>query len=493
MSTITAEAGAEGLVLHSAQGRMALVATVAASAMASLDATVVNVALPHIGEEFDASISALQWVLTGYLVALASLILLGGALGDRFGRRKVFVIGTIWFAAASLLCGAAPNIEVLVTARVLQGVGGALLTPGSLAILQASFREGDRAAAVGAWSGLGGVAGAIGPFVGGGLVDGPGWRWAFLINVPVAAIAISCAHAAIPETRDPHAGRSLDLLGAGLAVAGLAASTWTLTEAGPKGWTDPGVLAAALIALTAIAAFVRRMTRTSDPLVPPALFRNRTFTVVNLQTVVLYAALGVSFFLVSYELQVAAGWSALEAGVALLPATAIMLFLSASSGALAQRIGPRLQLTVGPLIVAAGLLLLSRVGEDASWVSDVLPGAAVFGFGLVTLVAPLTATVMAAADPDHVSVASGVNNAIARAANLSALAVIPVLSGLTAATDPAEITHAFRLGLLITACVAAVASPLAFVGLGDHVLAPRTARRVHCNLDGAPLQADRCG
>jgi EmrB/QacA subfamily drug resistance transporter len=490
MSTTTAEAGAEGLVLHSSRGRIALVGTVAASAMASLDATVVNVALPHIGDEFDASISALQWVLTGYLVALASLILLGGALGDRFGRRKVFVIGTVWFAAASLMCGAAPNIEVLVAARVLQGVGGALLTPGSLAILQASFRESDRAAAVGAWSGLGGVAGAIGPFVGGGLVDGPGWRWAFLLNVPVAAIALACAHRAIPETRDPHAGRSLDLLGALLAVVGLAASTWTLTEAGPKGWTNSGVLLAAAVAIAAVTAFVRRILHRSDPLVPPALFRNRTFTVVNLQTVLLYGGLGVSFFLVSYELQVAAGWSALEAGVALLPATGLMLVLSAGSGSLAQRIGPRLQLTVGPLLAAAGLLLLARIGENASWVTDVLPGAIVFGLGLVTFVAPLTATVMAAADPDHVSVASGVNNAIARAAGLSALAVIPVVSGLTKAKDPAQITHAFRLGLVITACVAGAASPLALLGLGDHLNAPRTARRIHCNLDGAPLQPE---
>jgi len=482
----------EGLALHSSQGRIALVATVAASAMASLDATVVNVALPHIGERFHASISALQWVLTGYLVALASLILLGGALGDRFGRRKVFVIGTIWFAAASLLCGAAPNIEVLVAARVLQGVGGALLTPGSLAILQASFRETDRAAAVGAWSGLGGVAGAIGPFVGGGLVDGPGWRWAFLINVPVAAIAIVCARAAIPETRDPHTGRSLDLIGASYAVIGLAASTWTLTEAGPHGWTSAGVLSAAVVSVVSIAAFVRRMMHTSDPLVPPALFRNQTFTVVNLQTVLLYGGLGVSFFLVSYELQVATGWSALGAGVALLPATGLMLLLSASSGSLAQRIGPRMQLTVGPLLAAAGLLLLARIGEDASWVTDVLPGALVFGIGLVTFVAPLTATVMAAADPDHVSVASGVNNAIARAAALTALAVVPVLSGLTAATQPAQITHAFRLGVMVTAFVAAAAAPLAFFGLGEQARAPRTARHVHCSLDGTPLQPDRC-
>jgi EmrB/QacA subfamily drug resistance transporter len=456
--------------------------------MASLDATVVNVALPHIGKDFHASISSLQWVLTGYLVALASLILLGGALGDRFGRRKIFIIGTVWFALASLLCGAAPNIEVLVAARVLQGVGGALLTPGSLAILQASFRESDRAAAVGAWSGLGGVAGAIGPFVGGGLVDGPGWRWAFLINVPVAAIAIVCARTAIPETRDPEAGRSLDFVGAALAVVGLAISTWALTEAGPRGWTDPAVLVALVIALLTIAAFVRRMLHTGDPLVPPALFKDRTFTVVNLQTVLLYGALGVSFFMVSYELQVATGWSALAAGVALMPATVLMLLLSSSSGALAQRIGPRLQLTVGPVLAAAGLLLLARIGEHASWIGDVLPGAFVFGLGLVTFVAPLTATVMAAADPNHVSVASGVNNAIARAAGLSALAVIPVVSGLTSAADPARITHAFRMGLVITASVAAAAGPLAFIGLGPRATAPRTARRVHCSLDGAPLQ-----
>ncbi|MEA3185436.1 MAG: hypothetical protein QOJ74_1913 [Ilumatobacteraceae bacterium] len=491
---MTHTAAADELVLRSGRGRVALVATVAASAMASLDATVVNVALPHIGEEFHATVSALQWVLTGYLVALASLILLGGALGDRFGRRKVFVIGTVWFAVASLLCAVAPNIQTLVIARILQGVGGALLTPGSLAILQASFRESDRASAVGAWSGLGGVAGAIGPFVGGGLVDGPGWRWAFLINVPVAVIAITCAHLAIPETRDPGATRALDLNGASLAVVGLASSTWALTEAGPRGWTDRSVLGVAALAVIAIAAFVRRMLHTRDPLVPPSLFRDRTFTVVNMQTVLLYGALGVSFFFVSYELQVATGWSALKAGVALLPATGLMLLLSASSGALAQKIGPRLQLTVGPLLAATGLLLLARIGANASWAADVLPGAVVFGMGLVTFVAPLTATVMAAADPNHVSVASGVNNAIARAASLSALAVIPVVSGLSAAGSAGEITHAFRMGLLITAAVAACAAPLAFFGLERRATAPRTPRRLHCALDGAPLQPDprRC-
>jgi len=251
------------------------------------------------------------------------------------------------------------------------------------------------------------------------------------------------------------------------------------------GWT---MTVGLMVAAAAIAAFVRRMLRTDDPLVPPALFRDRTFTVVNLQTVLLYSSLGVSFFLVSYELQVATGWSAMKAGVALLPATVLMLVLSASSGALAQRIGPRLQLTVGPVLAAIGLLLLARIGTDASWTTDVLPGAVVFGLGLVTFVAPLSATVMAAADPDHVSVASGVNNAIARAASLSALAVIPVISGLSEATQATQVTHAFRLGLVITACVAAAAGPLAFVGLGVRAQAPCTARRVQCSLDGAPLQ-----
>jgi EmrB/QacA subfamily drug resistance transporter len=491
---VKTDPGTSGLILHSARGRIALVATVGASGMAALDATVVNVALPHIGADFGASVSALQWVLTGYLLALASLILLGGALGDRYGRRKVFVVGTVWFAGASLLCGSAPNVEVLVAARILQGVGAALLTPGSLAILQASFRANDRAAAVGAWSGLGGVFGAIGPFVGGWLVDGPGWRWAFLINVPVAVLVVVCTRTAVPESRDPHAARGLDLIGAALAVVSLGAATWALTEAGPRGWTDPAVIGAGVLAVVGITAFVVRMGRTHDPLVPPALFRSREFTVTNLATVLLYSALGVAFFLVVYQLQVAAGWSALRAGTALLPATLLMVAFSARSGALAQRIGPRFQLTVGPLLTAGGLLLLARVGSDASWLSHVLPGAIVFGLGLVTFVAPLTATVMGSVDPDHVSVASGVNNAIARTASLAALAVIPVVSGLTAANGAAEVTHAYRVSLVIAACVAAVASPLCFIGLAPKVRTRRSARRVYCSVDGPPLQPDpeRC-
>ena len=401
----------------------------------------------------------------------------------------MFVIGTIWFAVASLLCGAAPNEDVLVIARILQGVGAALFTPGSLAILQASFRATDRAKAVGAWSGFSGVFGAIGPFVGGWLVDGPGWRWAFLINVPVAVLVVICTRGAVPETRDPHL-HHLDVFGAGIAVVTLGSATWALTEAGPRGWTDPAVLAGGVIAVLGAAMFVYRMLHTHDPLVPPTLFRSREFTVTNLATVLLYAAIGVTFFLVAYELQVAAGWSALRAGSALLPATVLMLLFSAKSGELGQRIGPRLQLTVGPILVAAGLLLLSRIGPDASWWPDVLPGAIVFGLGLVTFVAPLTATVMGSVDPDEVSIGSGVNNAIARTASLAALSVIPVVSGLSQATGGADVTDAFRIALVIAAVIAAAAAPLSFFGLGAHPRARQSARRAICSVDGPPLQPD---
>ena len=483
----------DGLALRSGVGRIALTAAIGASAMAMLDATVVNVALPHIGNDFGVGVADLQWVLTGYLLALASLILLGGALGDRYGRRRIFLVGTLWFAGASLLCGLAPGIEVLVIARVLQGVGGALLTPGSLAIIQASFREHDRAPAVGAWSGLGGIAGALGPFVGGVLVDGPGWRWAFLVNVPVAVLVVACTIRAIPESRDPDAPR-LDVLGALIAVVALAGSTWALTESGTRGWSDPAVVGAGIVAVGAGAGFVVRMLRARNPLVPPSLFADRTFTVTNGATFLLYGALGVTFFLVAYELQVAAGWSALAAGVALLPVTVLMLVMSAWSGALAQRIGPRIQLTIGPLLAAAGLVLLSRIGPDANWLRDVLPGALVFGAGLVTFVAPLTATVMAAADQRHVSVASGVNNAIARAASLTALAVSPAAAGLADAAGPSEVTAAVRNALLIAAVLAAAAGLGCLVGLAPKPRARRSLRPVTCAVDGTPLEPDpeRC-
>jgi len=444
---------------------MALAATVAASGMAMLDGTIVNVAVPHIGRSLHAGVASLQWVLTGYLLALASLILLAGALGDRFGRRRVFVVGVAWFALASLLCGLAPSIGWLIAARILQGIGGALLTPGSLAIIHSSFRLGDRAAAVGAWAGLGGAAGALGPVIGGTLIDGPGWRWAFLLNLPVAVMVIVCTYAAVPETKGHEPGR-LDLTGAALAVATLAAGTWALIEAGPRGWGDARVVAAAVISVVGLGAFVVHLCRAEHPLVPPSLFANRVFSMLNLGTLFLYASVGLSFFLVAYQLQTVAGWTALQAGLALLPTTLLTLALSARSGALAGRIGPRRQLTLGPLATAGGLLLLTRVGSHPTWATDVLPGAVLLGLGLVAFVAPLTAGVMAAADPDHVSTASSVNNAVARAASLAGLAVIPAVSGLATAHGGIDITHAYRVALVIAAVVAAVASPVFYLACG---------------------------
>ncbi|MFG2616666.1 MFS transporter [Streptomyces sp. NPDC048507] len=418
---------APGVALRSARGRWILLATVLGSTMALLDSTVVNVALPRIGRDLGADLAVLQWTVNAYLLTLAGLILVGGALGDRFGRRKVFVLGVVWFAAGSLLCGLAPNAGVLIAARALQGIGGALLTPGSLALIQGSIRAGDRARAVGLWSGFGGVGAAVGPFLGGWLVDGPGWRWVFLINVPVAALCVPVALRHVPESRDPQAHGRFDVLGAVLGAASLALVTYALIEA--RTGTALVVAAAAGGVLLGV-AFVYVERRRPDPMVPPSIFSSRLFTAVNLVTLCVYAAFGGFFFLVVLQLQVVAGYSALAAGAALLPTTVLMLLLSARSAALGERIGPRIPLTVGPLLCAAGMLLMLRVGPSASYVRDVLPALVVMGAGMVTLVAPLTATVLSSVDPGRAGLASGINNAAARAAGLLAVAALPLLAGM---------------------------------------------------------------
>lgn len=412
------------LAMGTARGRWVLFATVLGSGLAMLDATVVNIALGRIGTEFDADFADLQWTINAYTLTLAGLILLGGSLGDRFGRRRVFVIGVGWFAAASLLCGLAPNVQALVAARALQGIGGALLTPGSLAIISASFTGSDRAAAVGAWSGLGGIAGAVGPFLGGWLVEWS-WRAVFLVNLPVAALIVAVAARHVPESRDPQAVPQLDVPGTVLAVLGLGGLTYALTAAGDVG-VDRTVLALGSVGVAALAAFVAVERRSTHPLVPGDLFRSARFTAANLVTLLVYGALAVLFVLLVLQLQVVAGYSPLVAGTALLPVTAMMLVLSARAGALAQRVGPRIPMTAGPLVAAAGLLLLLRVGAGASYLLDVLPAVVVFGLGLSLTVAPLTATVLDSAEDRHAGVASGVNNAVARAAGLLAVAVIPV-------------------------------------------------------------------
>ncbi|MER5830921.1 MFS transporter [Streptomyces sp. NPDC002130] len=429
--------------LASPQGKWVLLTTVLGSSMAMLDSTVVNVALPRIGRDLDANLSALQWTVNAYMVTLAGLILLGGALGDRFGRRKVFVVGVVWFAVASLLCGIAPNAGVLIAARALQGVGGALLTPGSLALIQASFHPDDRGRAVGLWSGFGGIGAAVGPFVGGWLVDGPGWRWVFLLNVPVALVCVPVALRHVPESGgEQRAHGRFDVLGAVLGALALALVTYALIEAGGGGVV---VAVSAVAGLAAAVAFVIVERRRPEPMMPPDIFASRQFTAVNLVTLCVYAALGGFFFLAALQLQVVVGYSALAAGTALLPTTVLMLLLSARSGELADRIGPRIPLTVGPLLCAAGMLLMLRVGPGASYLADVLPALLVLGLGMVTLVAPLTATVLGSVSVVRAGLASGINNAAARAAGLMAVAALPLLAGMgeEAYREPAAFETAF--------------------------------------------------
>ncbi|MET9576490.1 MFS transporter [Streptomyces sp. DT199] len=428
--------------LASPQGKWILLTTVLGSSMAMLDSTVVNVALPRIGRDLDANLSALQWTVNAYMVTLAGLILLGGALGDRFGRRKVFVVGVVWFALASLLCGIAPNAGVLIAARALQGVGGALLTPGSLALIQASFHPDDRGRAVGLWSGFGGIGAAVGPFVGGWLVDGPGWRWVFLLNVPLALVCVPVALRHVPESGDQQAHGRFDVLGAVLGALALALVTYALIEAGGGGAV---VVVSAVAGVAAAVAFVVVERRRPDPMMPLDIFASRQFTAVNLVTLCVYAALGGFFFLAALQLQVVVGYSALAAGTALLPTTVLMLLLSARSGELAGRIGPRIPLTVGPLLCAAGMLMMLRVGPGASYVADVLPALVVLGLGLVTLVAPLTATVLGSVSVVRAGLASGINNAAARAAGLIAVAALPLLTGMgeEAYREPAAFDAAF--------------------------------------------------
>ena len=414
---------------ESRQGRWVLAVAVLGSGVAFLEATVVNVALPAIGEDLGASTQGLQWILNGYLLTLASLILLGGSLGDRYGRRLVFQIGVIWFTLASAICALAPSVELLVAARVLQGVGGALLTPGSLAILEATFRKEDRARAIGAWSGLGGVAAAVGPLLGGWLIEAVSWRAIFLINLPLGAFVAVMAARHVPETRDPDATGRLDFPGAILAAVGLAATTYALIQAGDDSNNLATILAIAAFGVASLVAFILVERRSPAPMMPLGIFASRQFSAANAVTFAVYAALGGVFFLLVAFLQISLDYSPIAAGAATLPVTALMLLFSARSGALAQRIGPRTPLTIGPLVIAAGMLLMLRIDPGDSYVSSVLPAVIVYGIGLTLVVAPVTATVLAAADSRHSGVASGINNAVARVAGLLAVAVLPARRG----------------------------------------------------------------
>jgi len=442
-----------------------LAATVLGSGMAFLDGTVVNVALPAIGRDLDAGLSGLQWILDAYLLTLGALLLLGGALGDRYGRRRLFEVGLVAFSAASALCGLAPNLGLLIVARAVQGIGGALLVPGSLALLSASFAPDDRGRAVGAWSGLAGAFSALGPFVGGWLVDAASWRWVFLINLPVAAITVWVVRAHVPESRGATEGGRLDLAGAAVVTVGLGGVVFALIEGTAVG-ASPLVVAATVVGVAALAVFPVVERAKPEPLVPLELFRSRQFSGANATTFAVYGAFAGALFLFVVQLQEGMGYSALEAGAAMLPVTVLLLVLSARAGRLGQRLGPRLPMTVGPLVAGAGLLLLSGVGPGSSYLPTVLPAVVVFGVGLALTVAPLTTAVMAAVEERHLGVGSGVNNAVARVAGLLSVALLPLVAGLRG-VDPG--TPAFAAGvsgaLRIAAAVCALGGLVAFVSV----------------------------
>jgi EmrB/QacA subfamily drug resistance transporter len=426
---------------------------------------VVSIALPAIGREFNLGLGGLQWIVNGYLISLSSLIILGGSLGDQYGRRRIFVIGALGFSAASVLCALAPGPGVLVAARVIQGSAGAMMVPGSLAILEASFASEDRGQAIGAWAGFAGISTAIGPFAGGALIDAGSWRLVFLTVVLVAGPAALIALRYIPESRDEELTGRPDWLGAALVSLGLGGVVYALVEAGGRGLSDPIVAVLGGLGVVLLVAFIAVERRVSRPLVPFEVFRSRQFTGANLATLANYFALGGAFFFLSLELQTVLGYSALEAGAATFPSTLVLLLLSPSAGKLSQRIGPRWPMTLGPLIAAVGFLLLGRLDADSRYLTDLLPGLLVFGLGLTTFVAPLTTAVLAAV-PDHqAGLASAISNAFARLAQLGSSAALPLAAGLGAATalGPGAFASGFSRAMTISAGVAVVGAAIAFL------------------------------
>ena len=444
------------LAFSSRQGRGALAASITASGMAFLDSSIVTVAAPHITEELGGGFAGMQWVLDGYLLTLGALVLVGGAMGDLIGKRRVFVVGTVGFGVASVLCGLAPTMPMLIAARMLQGVCAALMVPTSLALLNAVFAGADRGRAIGAWSGLSGVFTALGPFVGGFLVDsfGYGWRLAFLINIPLTGAAVWLALRCIPDLPGTHGSlRALDWPGAIVATLGLALVVGPLIERGP--WTAPLVG----VGLVLLALFVWLERRPGPVMMPLDLFSIRSFTVANLVTFVVYGALSVSLFLVTVYLQVGMGYSAVAAGASGLPVTILLMLLSSWMGGLVSRFGPRWFLTAGPLVMAVGLAWLGQLQPGSTFWVSVLPAMMIFAAGLVLVVAPVTTAALGDISPERSGTASGINNAVARVAGLLAIAVLPAIAGMGE-----DGTTGFGKAMLLSAGLCAIGGVVAAIG-----------------------------
>jgi EmrB/QacA subfamily drug resistance transporter len=404
--------------------RLVLVACILGTTVVTIDGTVVSVALPAIEEDLGGGLAGQQWTSNAYLLTLGAFLLIGGSLGDIFGERRVFALGVLGFGVTSIFCAIAPTIELLVVARALQGVAGAVLTPAALAVIVATFTESERGRAVGAWTAWGGVGTVLGPLIGGQLVDTASWRWIFAINVPFVVITMLLILRVVPQGRERPAGARVDAVGGTLCALGLAGLTFGLIEQPLYSWGHPVVLLPLVLGVALFAAFLVYESRTPAPMLPLRLFRDHNFAVGNIQTFSMYAGLGVVFFLLVIYLQQVAGYEAIEAGAASIPVTLMMFALSMRFGALADRYGPRLFMGVGPLVAAAGMALMLRLDADIEYLTELLPALVVFGLGLSITVAPLTATVLAAADESNAGIASGVNNAIARVAGLVAVAAV---------------------------------------------------------------------
>jgi EmrB/QacA subfamily drug resistance transporter len=472
--------------------RLTLIATILGSTVVFLDSTVVNVALPAISDDLDAGLAGQQWVVEAYMLTMVSLLLVGGSLGDQFGRRRMYVAGLVGFGATSALCAIAPSDEFLVAARALQGVAGALLVPGSLAIVAATFEGSERGKAVGTWTAWTGIATVFGPAGGGALIDLLSWRAIFWVNLPLIAATVVLTLRSVEESRDPDAFRGIDWPGIGLSAAGLGGPVFALIEQPTHGWGDPLVWVPLIGGIACFALFFLYEARARHPMLDLALFRIRNFAVANLTTLAAYAGLIGGFFIVTLFLQQVVGYSALEAGLATTPISILLFVLSPRFGRLASGTGPRLPMTAGPIVGGIGLLLVLRVGSDADYVSNVLPAIVVFGLGLAATVAPLTATVLDSVEERRVGIASGVNNGVSRVAGLLAIAILGAVisanfgAGLDSKLGEAQLSPAAARTL-----ADAKAQPLAVPDVKR--LPPAEARRVRAASVDASTSAFHLG